>query len=340
MGRWVIALWRPAWCWSRRPRGRRRTRSCSAPTVFASHDLPSDAITAFTVTCPPGYARRQRAASRGPGAGTTLLSVAPLGRARVHRSGSATRSRTTPTRVTVAVAAARCGVAGPVLVLKLVKTAGASSGRGQQKSGTLACPPHTTPAGAAVDLDPGRAKSVGSFAGAALSLRAHARRCARSRSGSRTPATRATMSSCNGSCVTVLLAPDVSAAQLSTTISTYANVIAPGPPPRRAPLPHRAGSRSARATRSRLGRRRVDGAAAIGASGSVVGAEHRRLAGHGPACQVICAASAPSARSSASSGSASGPAGPGTSSRASPEPYGVSAGSVSCTNESWPIFIP
>ena len=45
------------------------------------------------------------------------------------------------------------------------------------------------------------------------------------------------------------------------------------------------------------------------------------------------------ARSSASSGSASGPAGPGTSSRARREPYGVSAGSVSCTNESWPIFI-
>jgi len=36
---------------------------------------------------------------------------------------------------------------------------------GQMRSGTLACPAQTLPAGAAFDLDPGRAKSLDSFAG-------------------------------------------------------------------------------------------------------------------------------------------------------------------------------
>ena len=47
-----------------------------------------------------------------------------------------------------------------------------------------------------------------------------------------------------------------------------------------------------------------------------------------------------SARSSASSGSGSGPFWPWYFEPSSPAPYGVSAGSVSCTKESWPIFIP
>ena len=39
-----------------------------APTVFASHDLPSNAITGFTVTCPSGYAPSARGVSSpGPG---------------------------------------------------------------------------------------------------------------------------------------------------------------------------------------------------------------------------------------------------------------------------------
>ena len=44
--------------------------------------------------------------------------------------------------------------------------------------------------------------------------------------------------------------------------------------------------------------------------------------------------------SSSSSGSASGLPAPGTWSPDPRVPYGCSAGSVSCTKESWPIFIP
>jgi hypothetical protein len=41
------------------------------PTVYASHTLPSDAITGFTVTCPPGYVAVSAGVSN-PGPGSTL----------------------------------------------------------------------------------------------------------------------------------------------------------------------------------------------------------------------------------------------------------------------------
>ena len=61
MGGWVIALVAAgvvlvAACRA----GTDRARSCSAPTVYSSHNLPSDAITGFTVSCPVRVLRRQR----------------------------------------------------------------------------------------------------------------------------------------------------------------------------------------------------------------------------------------------------------------------------------------
>ena len=94
--------WRSASGWSRPPRGRSRARSCSAPTVYASHDLPSDAITGFTVPCPSGYFAVSAGVS-SPGPGTTLLSVRPVGlRAFTFRFGNPATNDAT--RVTVAVA--------------------------------------------------------------------------------------------------------------------------------------------------------------------------------------------------------------------------------------------
>ena len=49
-----------------------------APTVFVSHNLPSDAITGFTVSCPGGYVAASGGVS-SPGSGATLLSIRPVG---------------------------------------------------------------------------------------------------------------------------------------------------------------------------------------------------------------------------------------------------------------------
>jgi hypothetical protein len=225
MGRWVIALVAAGVVLVGAAARAQTGQVVLAPTVFASHNLPSDAITGFTVSCPPRYAAVSAGVS-GPGPGSTLLSVRPVAlRAFTFRFGNPATNE--PTRVTVAVACRKIRPPGPVLLLKPVKTRMVVRPR-TQKSGTLACPPHTTPAGAAIDLEPGRAKSVDSFAGTAFSvgsitatLRAFQFRIANA-------GTRAHDVVVNGICVTVLLAPEVERAKLSTTISTYTNVIAPG----------------------------------------------------------------------------------------------------------------
>ena len=133
--------------------------------------------------------------------------------------------------------------------------------------GLLRCPAKTTPAGSAVDLDPGRARSVGSFEGATLSarastagLRAFAFRVANAGSRARDVVI-------EGSCVTVVLGPGVRRARLSTEITTSTVAVAPG-------LQHVV--RACRPGWTALGAGyalstgsvRVDGAATLGARGS------------------------------------------------------------------------
>jgi len=235
----------------------------SGPTVFASHNLPADAITGFAATCPPGYLAVSGGVSK-PGEGVTLLSVRPFGpRAFVFRFGNPAMNDAT--RVTVAVACRRAQ-GGPVLKLTPVRTKVVVK-PGRSVSGTLACPAQTTPAGAAVDLEPGRARSVGSFAGAALSARAttatlHAFAFRIASAGIRTRDVVV-----QGSCVTVLLAPGVPRARLSTEISTSTVAVAPG---------RQHVVRACRAGWTALGAGyalttgsvRIDGAATIGARGS------------------------------------------------------------------------
>src|SRR4051812_42995951 len=89
-----------------------------SPTVFASHELPSNAVTGFAVTCPPGFAAVS-AGVTSPRAGSTLLTVKPVGpRGFVFRFGNPVTNDAT--RVTVSVACRKLG-GGPVFKLTLVK---------------------------------------------------------------------------------------------------------------------------------------------------------------------------------------------------------------------------
>jgi hypothetical protein len=233
------------------------------PTVYASHNLPLDAITGFTATCPPGYFALSAGVS-SPGSGSALLSVRPLGlRGFTFRFGNPATNDAT--RVTVAVACRKSN-GGPVLRLKPVK-ARVVVKPGQMKSGTLTCPPQTTPAGAAVDLDPGSAKSVGSFAGAALSLRASTASLRAFQFRIANAGDRAHDALVQGNCATVLFTPDVGPARLSTKISTYTDAIAAG---RHHIVHHCLSGWTAFGAGYALtsGSARIDGAAAIGANGS------------------------------------------------------------------------
>jgi hypothetical protein len=138
---------------------------------------------------------------------------------------------------------------------------------GAQKSGTLACPSNTTPAGAAVDLDPGRARSVGSFAGAPLSVRSSTATLRAFQFRIANAGSRAHVAVVNGACVTILIAPKLERAKLNTAISTYTNVVAPG----RHRLQHRCPSgRTSLGAGYTLtsGAVRIEGAAALGPSGA------------------------------------------------------------------------
>jgi len=235
----------------------------SGPTVFASHRLPAGAITGFSATCPPGYLALSGGVSK-PGHGATLLSVRPFGlRALTFRFGNPPTG--VATRATVAVAC-RKARGGPVLKVAPVK-AKVVVRPGASVSGTLRCPAQTTPAAAAVDLEPGRARSVGSFEGASLSARAStasphafAFRVASADTRSRDVVVQ-------GSCVTVLLAPGVAQARLRTEISTSTVAVAPG---------RRHAVRACRSGWTALGAGyaltsgsvRIDGAAALGTRGS------------------------------------------------------------------------
>jgi hypothetical protein len=236
----------------------------SGPTVYVAHNLRPDAITGFTATCPPGYLALNGGVSK-PGTGSTLLSVRPSGaRAFIFRFGNPATNDAT--RVTVAVAC-RKAQGRPVLKLTPVKTKVVVK-PGKSVAGMLACPAQTTPAGAAVDLEPGRARSVGSFAGDALRTRAstaslHGFAFRIASTGGR----RARDVVVQGGCVTVLLAHGAPRARLNTTISTFTTAIAPG----RQHIVHACptgwtalGAGYALTS----GSARLDGAATLGASGS------------------------------------------------------------------------
>lgn len=224
MGRWVIALVAAGVVLVAAAARAQSDQVVLAPTVFASHNLPSDRITGFTVSCPGGYVAVSGGVS-SPAAGATLLSVRPVGTTGfTFRFGNPVTND--GTRVTVAVACRKIA-GGPVLKLKRVKTR-IVVGPGTQKTGTLACPPKSTPAGAAVDLTPGQAKSVDSFSGGALSLRATTANLKAFQFRVANTGDRAHSAVVEGNCATVGLVPQVEHAKLSTKITTYTNVVAPG----------------------------------------------------------------------------------------------------------------
>src|SRR3954453_6106576 len=98
MERWVIVLLAAGIALVAAPaRAGTGGQGVLSPPVFPSHNLPSNAITGFTVTCPAGYTAVS-AGVTSPGAGATLLSLKPVGRGFAFRVGNpATHG---PTRVT------------------------------------------------------------------------------------------------------------------------------------------------------------------------------------------------------------------------------------------------
>src|SRR5947207_10659024 len=88
-----------------------------APSVFATEELPSNAITKLTVTCSPGYVATSAGIS-SPAPGTTLLSITPGG-PRAYRFRFGNPFTNTDQRVTVTAACRKVRAHGNRYVLRL-----------------------------------------------------------------------------------------------------------------------------------------------------------------------------------------------------------------------------
>ncbi len=200
-----------------------------APTVFHSADLPADAVTSFRVTCPSGYLAASGGVST-PAAGTTLLGVRPAGiRAFAFRLGNPATNRAR--RATVAVACRRLSAGrapGSFFKLKQLEPKTLVVPPGGRRSVALACPTGTIPAGAGVDLAPGRQARAARFAGAQLSVRRITADLQSFSFSVRNSGTTARPVALGGNCITVVTEPHASRRGLHVRVTTLRQSIDPG----------------------------------------------------------------------------------------------------------------
>jgi hypothetical protein len=199
-----------------------------APTVYHSAALPSDSITTFTVTCPPGHVAVSAGVSTAA-PGVTTLSIRPSGtRAFVFRFGN---PATNPDRtVTVAVACRklRAGPAKPYLKLVQVRTKPVVVPIEGQKQVAIPCPKGTAPAGGGVDLAPPSGKDFAGFSGSPLDLRRQTSNLKRLTFAMRNTGSKPHPAVLYGSCVTIVRPAGAAPGRLQIKVLTRTTPMQPG----------------------------------------------------------------------------------------------------------------
>ena len=226
MGRWVIGLTAAA---ALVAASSASPQIVVAQTVFHTADLPSNAVTGFNVTCPPGYVAVSGGISTAA-PGVTTLSIRSIGiRTYAFRFGNPV---TNPhQRVTVAVACRRIRVGAgtsPYLKLKPLKLKPFKIGPSSQKAASLSCPSDTVPAGTGFELDPARSKALGRFSGTTLSIRRQTQTLRGVAFRVRNTGPRARPVALYVSCLTVVRPPGASSERLLVKIFTDATPIHAG----------------------------------------------------------------------------------------------------------------
>jgi hypothetical protein len=226
MGRWVIALIASVALVAAPSAS---PQIVIAQTVFHTAGLPSNAITSFSLGCPPGYVAVSGGVSTAA-SGVTTLSIRPLGlRSYAFRFGNPV---TNPhQRVTVAVACrkirARAGTS-PYLKLKPLKLKPFQVKPSSQKAAALGCPSGMVPAGTGFELDPVRSKALGRFAGTTLSVRRQTQTLHGAAFIVRNSGRRAHPVAFYVTCLTVVRPPGAANERLIVKIATEATPIHPG----------------------------------------------------------------------------------------------------------------
>lgn len=264
MGRWVIGLFVVA---AALAAPASLAQVVLGPSVYHSADLPSNTITTFTVTCPPGHMAVSAGISN-PAPGVTLLSIRPVGlRAYTFRFGNPV---TNPDQQVTAVVACRTiGLSAKArfqLKLKPLQLK-VKLPPGKLTAADLLCPPNMTPAGWGEDIAPVQSEQSYIPVGTAqLSVR-KASMDLRGFSFSVRNSGRKTQSVVlYGSCITVVRAASATALRLHVKITTFRTLLHPGGQKLSRGCPSGWVSLAAGyALRSPV--TTIDGAAAIGAAG-------------------------------------------------------------------------
>ena len=181
-----------------------------APSVFATHAVPSGAITSFTVTCPRGHTAVSAGIS-SPAPGTTVLAIVPVGLS-AYRFRIGNPATNDDQRITVVVACRKIGAGGSkfVLGLKPLKKKVVVVPPGRTASATLSCPRGTTPANGGF-----------AFGSTTLSVRTDASTLSRATyvfANSGSVARRATA---YGACLTLFRTADAPFEQLHVQVTTF-----------------------------------------------------------------------------------------------------------------------
>jgi hypothetical protein len=196
-----------------------------SPSVFHSQDLPANASTAFTVTCPPGFLATSAGISN-PAPGVTLLSLHPAGfRAYAFRFGNSADN--SDQRVTVVVACRKVSSSGskpPVVLRQKLVESKVTLPAGKVSSVGLACPSNTAPAGRGFDLtlsQPGNLASPITFRKNVLHLHGFSFTVVNKGARARTIAL-------YGNCLTLLRAAGAKRQLLGIKITTFRDLVDPG----------------------------------------------------------------------------------------------------------------
>jgi hypothetical protein len=194
-----------------------------APSVFATHNLPANAITTFGVSCPSGFIATSAGIAK-PAPGATLLGITPVA-LRAYRFRFGNPVTNDKQRVTVAVACRKLAASGQAkykLKLKSFKTATVTAPPGRVAGTSLSCPRGTAPAGAGADLDPGRQKSVQAYRGGIrLSVRRQTSTLSRFSFSVQNSGSQPRAVVFYGGCVTLARAPGARRERLHLAVTTF-----------------------------------------------------------------------------------------------------------------------
>ncbi len=186
-----------------------------APSVFATHDVPANAITSFTVTCPAGYTAVSAGIS-SPAPGTTVLAIVPVGLSgyRFRIGNPATND---DQRVTVVVACRTVRAASLVLRLKPLKQKTVVVPPDKTASATFPCPKGTTPANGGY-----------AFGSTALSVRRESSTLTTASYALANSGSKARRAVLYGACLTLFRTADSPFEQLHVQVTTFRVPLRPG----------------------------------------------------------------------------------------------------------------